>query len=141
MIDSTDDVRVRIAVVGAHLQGEPLNHQLTDRGAELTERTTTSAQYRLFALETTPPKPGLVRVPSSDTEGAAIEVEVWELGLAEFGSFVCEVPAPLAIGRVRLADGTEISGFVCEAIALEGATEITRFGGWRAYLGRGSTRA
>ncbi len=130
------EVRVRIAVVGAHLDGQPLNHQLTDRGATLVECTTTSSEYRLYALQTTPPKPGLVRVAASSTAGAAIDVEVWDLGLAEFGSFVAEVPAPLAIGRVRLADGTEVSGFVCESIALDGATEITQFGGWRASLAR-----
>jgi allophanate hydrolase len=133
--------RIHLAVVGAHLEGQPLHHQLTDRAAELVTRTTTSPSYRLFALDTEPPKPGLVRVADEDAkfagsseQPAAIEVEVWSLTEAAFGSFVAEVPPPLAIGTVRLADGTDVSGFVCEPYALAGAVEITRHGGWRNYL-------
>lgn len=122
---------IRIAVVGAHLSGMPLNRQLTDRGARLVGATRTAACYRLHALAgTTPPKPGLVRVERS---GAAIAVEVWELTPGAFGSFVDEVPSPMAIGTVTLADGSAVNGFVCEPIALEGAIDITRHGGWRAY--------
>jgi len=123
---------MRIAVVGAHLSGQPLNHQLTSRGATLVTSTTTAPIYRLFALATDPPKPGLVRVGVVDGAGA-VEVEVWELDAAGFGSFVDEIPAPLGIGRVQLADGTDVAGFLCEPIALDGAPDITRFGGWRAY--------
>jgi allophanate hydrolase len=123
---------IAIAVVGAHLSGMPLNHQLTSRGARLIEATHTAAQYRLFALAgTVPPKPGLAR---TDADGAAIEVEVWELDAAGFGAFTAEVPPPLAIGTVMLADGRRVKGFVCEAIGLSGAQDITRFGGWRAWL-------
>lgn len=123
----------RIAVVGAHLSGQPLNHQLTGRGARLVAATRTAADYRLHRLPgTVPPKPGLVRAPGPDA--VAIEVEVWELGEAEFGSFVDEVPPPLAIGTVRLADGSDVAGFVCEPGALEGAEDISRHGGWRAFL-------
>jgi allophanate hydrolase len=124
--------RVRLAVVGAHLRGEPLNGQLTDRNARLVRSTTTAPCYRLFALDTVPPKPGLARV-AHDAGGTAIEVEVWELGLAEFGDFVAQVPAPMCIGKLVLSDGTEVSGFLCEPYALESAQEITAFGGWRAY--------
>ena len=124
---------IRIAVVGAHLQGQPLNHQLTDRGARLITATRTASCYRLYALATIPPKPGLMRVDRDDPLGAAIDVEVWELDAAAFGDFVAQIPAPMCIGRVQLADGGEVSGFLCEPIALEGAAEITRFGGWRAY--------
>ena len=126
--------RIRLAVVGAHLEGQPLHHQLTNRGAEFVEATTTTRTYRLFALDTEPPKPGLIRVSREDPAGRAIHVEVWSLGESEFGSFVAEVPAPLGIGRVRLLDGSEVSGFICESVALEGALEITEHGGWRAYL-------
>ena len=125
---------ILLVVVGAHLDGQPLNHQLTRRGARLVERTTTAPQYRLFALHTEPPKPGLLRVSPRDRAASSIEVEVWELDPAAFGEFVDEVPAPLGIGRVLLADGTERSGFICEPIALDGALEITQFGGWRAYI-------
>jgi allophanate hydrolase len=126
-----DSRAVRIAVVGAHLSGEPLNHQLTGRAGRLLAATRTAARYRLYALAgTTPPKPGLVH---AGDDGAAIEVEVWELGEEAFGSFVAEVPPPLAIGTVELEDGTSVKGFVCEPRALAGATDITHFGGWRAY--------
>ena len=122
-----------LAVVGAHLSGLPLNGQLTDRRALLREATTTSPNYRLFALpDTTPPKPGLRRV--ADGSGAAIAIEVWELPLAAVGSFLALVPPPLGLGSVELADGRWVHGFICEGHALDGALEVTSFGGWRAYL-------
>ena len=124
---------IPIAVVGAHLSGQPLNHQLTERGARLISAERTAPQYRLFALATAPPKPGLVRVAVDDTRGAAIDVEVWELDVAAFGDFVAQVPAPMCIGQVTMADGRTVSGFLCEPLAIEHADEITAFGGWRAY--------
>ena len=123
--------RARIAVCGAHMEGLALNHELTDRGGRLVARTRTAACYRLYALPGGPPqRPGLVR----GADGAAIEVEVWELPLAAFGSLVQSVPAPLAIGTLTLADGRAVKGFVCEAHAAAGADDITRFGGWRRFL-------
>jgi allophanate hydrolase len=124
---------VLLAVVGAHLHGQPLNHQLTSRRAELVRVVKTSRDYRLYALAgTTPPKPGLVRTPGY--AGPGIELEVWSLTREAFGAFVAEVPAPMAIGTVELEDGTRVKGFLCEPAALEGSPEITAFGGWRAYL-------
>jgi allophanate hydrolase len=121
-----------IAVVGAHLSGLPLNWQLTDRGAVLRETTRTAAHYRLYALpDTTPPKPGMLRVAS---EGASVELEVWDLPLTDVGAFLALVPAPLGIGQVELEDGRWVHGFVCEAHALQSARDVTRHGGWRAYL-------
>ena len=131
------DRALRLAVVGAHLSGQPLNHQLTDRGAELVVTTRTARCYRLFALPTDPPKPALQRVDPDDPAGMAIEVEVWSLDPTGFASFVDAIPAPLGVGRVRLEDGSEVAGFVCEPIGLRHAPEITSFGGWRAYLARG----
>jgi allophanate hydrolase len=123
---------VRLAVVGAHLSGLPLNGQLTERHARLVWSGTTTAEYRLYALpNTTPPKPGLVRVREN---GAAIALEVWELSEAAFGSFVAAVPPPLCIGTVKLASGESVKGFLCEPAALEGAEDITVHGGWRAHL-------
>jgi len=123
---------VRLAVVGAHLTGMPLNHQLTTRHARFVERTRTADCYRLYALpNTTPPKPGLVRDAQG---GSAIEVEVWDVPLGGFGSFVAEVPTPLGIGSVELGDGSVVKGFICEPWALQGATEITALGGWRTFL-------
>ena len=123
---------VKLAVVGAHLGGMPLHWQLTSREARLVRRCKTAPAYRLYAMaETVPPKPALVHVGA---EGAAIEVEVYELAVEAFGSFVVEVPPPLAIGTVSLDDGTEVKGFVAEPRALDGATDITALGGWRAYI-------
>ncbi|MGE0591574.1 MAG: allophanate hydrolase [Vicinamibacterales bacterium] len=124
---------VAVAVVGAHLTGQPLNQQLTARGARLAGTFRTAGAYRLFALpRSSPAKPGLLRSPGHSGNG--IEVEVWHVPEARFGSFVAGVPPPLAIGSVELADGRWVTGFVCEAWALEGAEEITAFGGWRAWL-------
>jgi allophanate hydrolase len=123
---------VKLAVVGAHLEGMPLHWQLTSRDAKFVGAFTTAPTYRLYAMaDSVPPKPALV----FDEDGSTIALEVYELGLAEFGSFVAEVPAPLAIGTVTLGDGTSVKGFVAEPRALEGAEDITHLGGWRAYIG------
>ena len=130
MID--EPAQVQVAVVGAHLSGMPLNHQLTSRGGRLLAATTTAPCYRLFALpDTQPPKPGLAHVAA---DGHAIAIELWSLPLAQFGSFVAEVPPPLAIGSLELADGQWVKGFVCEPRGLVGAQDITHFGGWRAFM-------
>jgi allophanate hydrolase len=119
-------------VVGAHLSGMPLNHELTSRDAVFVERTVTADSYRLYALaNTTPPKPGLAR---SAGGGQPIELELWDVPAAAFGSFVAGIPAPLGIGTLELADGRQVKGFICEPQALEQATDITEFGGWRRYL-------
>jgi allophanate hydrolase len=123
-----------LVVVGAHLQGLPLNHQLVERGATLRERTRTAPLYRLVALPgTTPPKPGLVRVDVPAT-GSAIEVEVWDMPTQHLGSFLAGIPAPLCLGSVELADGHGAHGFLCEGHAAAAARDISHFGGWRAYL-------
>ena len=114
------------------MEGQPLHHQVTSRNARLTARTKTAPGYQLFSLRnTTPPKPGLVRKPSFD--GAGIEVEVYAFTPEAFGSFVAEVPEPMGIGMVELADGSQVKGFLCEAYALEEAEDITSYGGWRAW--------
>jgi allophanate hydrolase len=125
---------VKLAVVGAHLRGQPLNHQLTSLGATFVRSTRTASDYRLYALAgTVPPKPGLVR--ATGFGGPGIEVEVWNLTEAAFGAFVSAIPTPLGIGTLRLEDKSLVKGFICEPFAIEGAIEITRHGGWRAYLG------
>jgi allophanate hydrolase len=125
---------VRLAVVGAHLTGMPLNIQLQERNAIFVESTLTANSYRLFALpNTTPPKPGLIRGKAGET-GAEIIVELWDVPLQHFGSFVALIPAPLGIGTLTLEDGREVKGFICEGAAVEGATDITHLGGWRAYI-------
>jgi len=126
-----------IAAVGAHMSGLPLNPQLTSRGGRYLETTCTSAAYRLHALAGGPPfRPGLMRV--SDGNGAKIALELWALPEDQAGSFLAGIPAPLGLGRVELEDGRQVTGFICEAAGLDGATDITGYGGWRGYLaGRG----
>lgn len=122
---------LRLAVVGAHLRGMPLNAQLTERHARFVEATFSADAYRLYPLpNTTPPKPGLIR----SAEGAPIAVELWDMPVHLFGSFVALIPAPLGIGTLTLQDGREVKGFICEGAAIEGATDITHLGGWRAYI-------
>ncbi|MCO6056537.1 allophanate hydrolase [Pseudomonas sp. MOB-449] len=122
---------VRVAVVGAHLTGMPLNVQLTSRNAVLVEEARTASDYRLFALPgTVPPKPGLAR----SRDGAELIIELWDIPQARFGEFVAEIPPPLGIGNLQLADGRWVKGFICEPYALEGARDITGFGGWRAFI-------
>lgn len=125
------DGTIRVAVCGAHMQGLPLNHQLTERGGTLVCKTRTAAKYRLFALPGGPPaRPGMVRA----ADGAAIELEVWQLPEAAFGSFMNAIPAPLTIGTVELEDGERVKGFLCETAGTRDAQDITALGGWRAYI-------
>ena len=123
----------QVAVVGAHLTGQPLNPQLLTLGARLDRTTTTAPAYRLYALRTTPPKPGLVHVGEG---GTAIEAEVWTLPASGLGRLLAALPRPMALGSVQLADGTHVPGFLCEPSALTDAEDITSYGGWRAYLSR-----
>ncbi|MEO6013111.1 MAG: allophanate hydrolase [Devosia sp.] len=127
--------RIEIAVVGAHLSGLPLNHELLALGAIFLRAVSTTSDYRLFALHnTTPAKPGLLRV--ADGNGASIATEVWSFDAAGFGTFVSRIPAPLGIGTLRLADGTGVKGFLVEAEAVRGGEDISQYGGWRAFLSR-----
>jgi allophanate hydrolase len=122
-----------VAGVGAHLSGMPLNSRLSERGALLLATAVTAPDYRFYALAgSVPPKPGLLRVAAG--QGARIKLELWEMPVEHYGSFVALVPAPLGIGTLQLADGRSVQGFLCEAQALTGALDITHFGGWRAYL-------
>jgi allophanate hydrolase len=125
--------RIELAVVGAHLTGLPLNHQLIDRGAIYIETIETSSDYALFDLAGFhPPRPGLVCM--GENRGVAIEAEIWSLSERAFGSFVAAVPPPMAIGNVRLKDGRRVKGFLCEEYATRGAEPISAHGGWRNYL-------
>jgi allophanate hydrolase len=132
--------RIELAVVGAHLRGLPLHHQLTDRGARFIRACRTTKAYRLYALPTDPPKPGMVRVaPGPEEQTAnAIEAEVWSLDAAAFGDFVAAVPPPLTIGTVELEDGSTVKGFLSEPAVLASATDITATGSWRAWVDAGA---
>jgi allophanate hydrolase len=125
---------IEIAVVGAHLTGLPLNHELVAQGGVFVRAVGTRPCYRLYALAGGPPRrPGLLRVP--DREGASIATEVWSLTDEGFGRFVAAIPSPLCIGTLRLNDGTTPKGFLVEPEGIVGAEDITRYGGWRNYLG------
>jgi allophanate hydrolase len=120
-----------IAVVGAHLRGMPLNGQLIAHGGRFVRQCRTAPIYRLYEIsDSEVRKPGLVR---SQGPGYAIEVELWDLPLAEFGRFVAGVPCPLGIGTVILESGEPVQGFLCES-ALAGDIDISGYGGWREYL-------
>jgi allophanate hydrolase len=124
---------VQLLVLGAHMSGEPLNRELTTRGARLLGQVRTAPNYRFYRLATNPPKPGLVRVENGSAS-ASIEGELWALPPAGLASLLAELPAPMALGRVTLEDGSEVVGFLCEPAALSSAQDITAFGSWRAYL-------
>jgi allophanate hydrolase len=124
---------IELAVVGAHLSGLPLNGELRALGAQFVREAETTPDYRLYALpNTTPPKPGLLRVAAG--EGAAILVEIWSLTPAAFGAFVAAIPPPLGVGTLAFADGTRAKGFLVEAEGARGARDVSSFGGWRAFV-------
>ncbi len=132
-IDPSVASGVDLAVFGAHLRGQPLHHQLESRGARFSGNVETAPEYRLFALRTDPPKPGLVHVEEG---GTRIRGELWRLPEAALGSFLAELPAPMMLGKVTLDDGREVVGFGCAASALSDAADISASGGWLAYLAR-----
>jgi allophanate hydrolase len=122
---------IAIAVVGAHLSGMALNGELKELGGRLLEATATAADYKLYALNTTPAKPGMLRVAAGT--GSSISLEIWALSAAAFGKFVAAIPPPLSIGTVRLADGRGVKGFIVEPADISGARDISGFGGWRKF--------
>jgi allophanate hydrolase len=128
---------IAIAVVGAHLSGMALNGELKSLGGRLLEATATAPDYKLYALDTAPPKPGMLRVEAGT--GSSIELEVWALPAAAFGRFVAAIPPPLSIGTVRLADGRGVKGFIVEPTAVTGARDISAFNGWRAFMAEAAT--
>jgi allophanate hydrolase len=128
---------IALAVCGAHMTGLPLNYQLTDLGGRFLRTAQTADSYSFHALAGGPPeRPGLIR--KAPGTGAAIDIEIWNLPASALGTFISRIPAPLAIGTIDLADGTEVKGFVCEESGVEGGTDITAFGGWRAWLASGT---
>ncbi len=131
--ETASEDRVELFVVGAHLRGMPLNRELAELDGVFVREIRTAPGYRLYVLDgTTPPKPGLVYRCGSDTQG--ILGEIWSLAPEAFGRFVARIPAPLGIGKVILEDESRVSGFLCEAYAVEGAQDITALGGWRRYI-------
>jgi len=122
---------VRFAVCGAHLKGFPLNHQITDRGGRFVKETRSASNYQFIALNTSVPKPGMIYQKEG---GAAIELEIWEMPVEQFGSFVSMIPSPLGMGTVQLENGESTLGFICESEAAGEAEDITAYGSWRTYM-------
>ncbi|EHR50687.1 allophanate hydrolase [Saccharomonospora marina XMU15] len=123
---------VRLAVFGAHMSGEPLNPQLVGLGARYVGPCETAPRYRMYALPTSPPKPGVVGV--GEGAGVTLTGELWLLPPAGLGTFLAELPAPMTLGKVQLSDGSWVVGFGCADIAGE---DISHHGGWRSYLAHG----
>jgi allophanate hydrolase len=126
------DDEIAVALVGAHMRGLPLNREIARLGGRFLFEGKTAPEYRFYALAGGPPKrPGLVR----QAGGGSISLEAWAIPLTRFGEFMAGIPSPLGIGTIALSTGETIKGFLCETAGLEGAEEITAFGGWRSYLG------
>ena len=132
-IGPRDTIRSAIeTMLGAHMSGMALNGELQQHGAQFVTKTRSAACYRLYLLEGRPARPGLVRVGAR--EGVAIDAEIWSLDAAAFGAFVAAIPSPLSIGTLELEDGGTVKGFLCEAVAVARARDISNFGGWRQFL-------
>ena len=130
--------RIEIAVCGAHMTGLPLNWQLTDLGGRFVRKTETSAAYHFYALAGGPPaRPGLIRTDAPNA--ASVLLEIWSLPKAALGTFIENIPSPLGIGSIELADGALVKGFLCEASAVRDAIDITHLADWRAYLKTAAT--
>jgi len=130
---STPQACVLMAVVGAHLTGQPLNWQLTSRKARLVRTVRTHPDYRLYVLPNSKPaKPGLIHAPGF--AGKGIELEIWAMPEDTVGTFLNGIPAPLGLGTILLEDGSSVKGFLCESSGIIGAEEITHLGGWRPYI-------
>ena len=128
-IDYTESIS--LIVCGAHLDGLALNWQLRERGAVLQEKLSSAKAYRMFVIEGALPRPGMIR---DEQDGKVIDIEIWKIPKAEFGSFVAGIAAPLGIGKVETQDGRQLPGFICEGYAVADAQDITDLGGWRQYL-------
>jgi len=129
---NTEENWVSVAVCGAHMSGLPLNPQLVSLGGKFVKATKTGPYYKLFKLNGfTPERPGLLRVGQG---GKAIDLEVWQLPIENYGKFVAGVPIPLGFGTLLLADGQQVQGFLCESYATLDAEDISDLGSWRMFL-------
>jgi len=127
----TSENEICLAAVGAHMSGLPLNGELVSLGGRFLKKAKTAPNYRLYSLAGGPPfRPGLMR----EKTGNMIDLEIWAIPARKFGEFLRGIPSPLGIGSVLLSDGTTVNGFICEPAGLEGATDITKYGGWRNFL-------
>lgn len=129
--------KIQLAVCGLHMRGFSLNRQLTDLNAEFLSVARTAPVYKLYAIPTFPPKPGLVRCSQ---DGASIEVELFSLSYEALGKFLSLIPSPLGLGKILLDNGASVIGFICEPYVLPEASDISSYGGWRYYTGPDTTK-
>lgn len=121
---------IDVVVFGAHLRGQPLNHQLADLGARFRGGALTAERYRMVALPTVPPTPGIVRA----SPGAVLAGERWTISPAGLDRFLAGLPEGMTKAEIELEDGSTALGFRCDADHVAEAKDITKFGDWRAYL-------
>jgi gamma-glutamylcyclotransferase (GGCT)/AIG2-like uncharacterized protein YtfP len=120
---------IPLAVNGTLMRGLPLNGNLLAAGARFVREVTTVPEYRLWSIGDR--HPAMIRVTEN---GAAIAVEVWDVPAASLAQILLQEPPGLCIGKVRLADGQETLGVLGEPALCAGQLDITRWGGWRAYI-------
>ena len=124
---------MEIAVVGLHLSGQPLNHQLTTLDSRLKRSCKTSAEYKMYVLKDAKgEKPGLIRLKTDG--GVMFKLEIWEIPLQNVGKFISMIPQPLGIGTLNLEDGTQVKGFICEPCVMDDSEDISQFSGWVEYI-------
>ncbi|MEV5651520.1 allophanate hydrolase [Nocardia sp. NPDC052254] len=123
-----------LIVFGAHLRGQPLEHQLHALGARWAGEVSTAPAYRLAALDTTPPKPAVTRCEG----GVAVAGERWLLSPAALGRFLANLPAPMQLGAVELDDGSWHTAFGCDGEAAAAGKDLSEYGSWRAALAAGA---
>lgn len=120
---------VYLAVNGTLMRGLELNDNLVSAGARFVREATTAPTYRLWSIADR--HPAMMRVNQG---GAAIRLEVWEVPAPALATILLQEPPGLCIGRVTLADGESVLGVLGEGALCETGREITKYGGWRAYL-------
>jgi gamma-glutamylcyclotransferase (GGCT)/AIG2-like uncharacterized protein YtfP len=118
-------------VNGTLMRGLALNHNMLDAGARFVRETATAPVYRLWSIGDR--YPGMLRAREG---GREIAVELWEVDASGLVRILEAEPPGLSVGRVRLADGSDVLGVLAEPYLVEGQAEITQLGGWRAYAGR-----
>ena len=124
-----DSHRILLAVNGTLMRGLELNPNLLAVGATFVRATTTEPAYRMWSINDR--HPGMIRVREG---GVAVAVDVWSVPAAGLGTILLQEPPGLSIGKVKLADQSEVLGVLAEPILCEGQREITAFGDWRAYI-------
>jgi gamma-glutamylcyclotransferase (GGCT)/AIG2-like uncharacterized protein YtfP len=121
---------MQIAVNGTLMRGLELNPNMLAAGAAFVREDRTAPCYRLWSIDDR--YPGMLRTNQGDA--GAIELEIWEVDEQGLMRILKQEPPGLTIGRVVLTTGDEVLGVLAEPYLVEGMPEITKFGGWRAYL-------